>query len=295
MPTYRIDLVGRSGAVHHHTYTDDDGLHPGSVIRVEGRDLLVARIEPAGEGGIERVVAAPARYQLLLRHGNGREEPGAMRRFRPDRPTLGHAFTTIEEGHPVSWHVTDERLAQDEHGEPYLELIAARDYGEYDQPPDHELEHALAQRDGLPEDAATVLERASGAGLAVELVALEPGEQPDWDEAERYIDALVLEEVETDLLELCGVDFRHPRETWLATAKERLGADLRALRNDIEGQRDQIAQWEFADGRVFASVGSEEQEADPSSGHGWMCRLVDSGALGAAGFARVRRTELWPA
>ena len=294
MPTYRIDLVGRSGTVHHHTYADDEGLRPGSVIRVEGRDLLVARIEP-GDDGPQRIVAAPARYRMLLRHGDGREERGAMRRFRPDRPTIGHAFTTIEEGHPVSWEVTDEQLAQDEHGEPYLELVAERDYGEYDQPPDHELEHASARGDGVPREAVAVPERASGAGLAVELVALEPGEQPDWDEAARYIDALVLAEVETDLLELCGVDFGRPREMWLATAKKRLAADLAALRDDIERYRDQITQWEFADGHVFASVGSEEQEADPASGHGWMCRLVDSGALAAAGFARVRRTELWPA
>ena len=30
----------------------------------------------------------------------------------------------------------------------------------------------------------------------------------------------------------------------------------------------------------------------PDGGHGWMCRLVDSGALTAAGFQRVRKATL---
>ena len=45
----------------------------------------------------------------------------------------------------------------------------------------------------------------------------------------------------------CGVDVdQDPRETWLATVKERLRADLEAFRNEF----------------------------DPISGHGWMCRLT---------------------
>jgi hypothetical protein len=138
-----------------------------------------------------------------------------------------------------------------------------------------------------------MFDRAAEQGLALELVALEPGEEPDWEEAERYIDALVLEEIEDDLLELCGVEpASDPRESWLATVKRRLRSDLNLLRSDIEGERDEIEQWDFLDGRVFASVGSFEDEADPDRGHGWMCRLVDSGALAAAGFARVRKAQL---
>jgi hypothetical protein len=39
-------------------------------------------------------------------------------------------------------------------------------------------------------------------------------------------------------------------------------------------------------------VGSTEDEADPDAGHGWLCRLVDAGVLGAAGFSRVRKAEI---
>src|SRR5207244_11764882 len=116
---------------------------------------------------------------------------------------------------------------------------------------------------------------------------------PDWAEAERYIDALVLEEIEDDLLELCGVrPDRDPRDTWLATVKERLRSDLERFRADVDGDHDEIEEWDFRRWRVLRSVGSLDDEADPDSGHGWMCRLVDSGALGAAGFERVREAEL---
>jgi len=85
--------------------------------------------------------------------------------------------------------------------------------------PDHELEHASAP-DELPAAAAALLGSAAGPGYASELVALEVGRQPDWDEAGRYIDALVLEQIEDDLLEQCGVDSeRDPRERWLELVK----------------------------------------------------------------------------
>lgn len=187
----------------------------------------------------------------------------------------------------------EDRLAFDEQGGAYLELRAERDFAELEALPDHELEHALAgSAPSLPEAALATFERAQAEGLALELAALEPGEVPDWEEAERYIDALILEEIEDDLFELCGVDLRTRRETWLATVKGRLRSDLQRFRADIEGNHDEIEEWEFLDGRIFASVGSPDDEADPDSGHGWMCRLLDSGALAAAGFARVRKAEL---
>jgi len=54
----------------------------------------------------------------------------------------------------------------------------------------------------------------------------------------------------------------------------------------------EIEEWDYLDGRVFASVGTIADESDPDRGHGWMCRLVDAGTVGAAGFHRVRKLEL---
>lgn len=288
---FRYDVVAhdRAGRERVRPYTSDSPLEPGDVIRLAGRDWLVEETEDS------RALAKPARYRVVLRHDDGREEAGAFRRWRSDAPRLGHSFATYEGGQLVSWEVLDERLAVDEQGEPYLELVAERDYGELEgDVPDHELEHAVArEEDELPEGARATLARADQAGLAVELVALEPGEAPDWAEAERYVDALTLDLLEDDLIELCGVDpDRDPRETWLDTVKERLRSDLERFRADIEGDHDEIEEWDYRDGRIFASVGTTDDEADPDEGHGWMCRLVDSGVLTVAGFRRVRKREL---
>jgi len=80
--------------------------------------------------------------------------------------------------------------------------------------------------------------------------------------------------------------------TGLETVKERLRSDLDAFRTDVEGDHEDIEEWDYLDGRIFATVGSFEDEFDPNSSHGWMCRLIDSGALGIAGFERVRKPEL---
>ena len=68
--------------------------------------------------------------------------------------------------------------------------------------------------------------------------------------------------------------------------------DLEAFRADIDGGHDEIEEWEFQEGRVFAAVGTYASEADPNSGHGRITRLYDAGALGAAGFTRVRKVDL---
>jgi hypothetical protein len=291
---YEVVTRGVDGKERVHEYATPDSLAPGEVLRLRGRYWLVETIEESGER--PRAAAKPARYRLRLRHPDGREELGAFRRFRPDSPRLGHTFTTLEDGHPISWQVSSEQLARDEDDEPYLDLVAERDYAELEgDVPDHELEHTLERRlaEGLPSDAEVVISRAAEQGLDMELVALEPGEVPDWAEAIRYIDALIFDEIEDDLFEQCGVDVEHdPRETWLATVKERLRSDLGAFRADIEGDHEHVEEWEYLDGRIFATVGSYEDEFDPNSGHGWMCRLVDGGALGIAGFERVRKPEL---
>jgi hypothetical protein len=282
--TYEVVTVNRTGSEHRRPYTAESELGPGSVIRLNGRDWLVETVEDG------RAVAEPARYRLTLRHPDGHEEVGAMRRYRPDAPRVGHMFTTGQ----VSWQVVDEGLERDGEG-PYLKLVAERDFGEIEGLPNHELEHAEARRDELPEPAQATFARADDAGLEVELVALEPGEAPDWAEAEAYIDALILEEIEDDLLEQCGVDPNNDsQESWLNTVKNRLRADLEAFRADVEGEHDEIEEWDFRDGRIFASIGSYEDESNPDSGHGWLCRLTDVGALSAAGFQRVRRAQLLP-
>jgi hypothetical protein len=290
--TYEAAAFTRSGRQRLHTYASETPLGPGDVIRMSGRDWLVERVD--ADTDPPRLTMKPARYRLRLRHPDGREEVGAFRRWRSDAPGVGHSFSTIEDGQPVAWTVTDAHLARDEQDDPYLDVVAERDFGELEDLPNHELEHALDTRDGdIPEAAQATLARAEEAGLAAELAALEVGEEPDWSEAERYIDALELEEIEDDLLELCGVrPDSEPRETWLGTVKERLRSDLARFRADIEGDHDEIEEWDFRDGRIFASVGSVDDEANPDVGHGWLSRLVDSGVLTAAGFRRVRKTEI---
>lgn len=127
----------------------------------------------------------------------------------------------------------------------------------------------------------------------LEMAALPTGRVPDWDGARRFIDSLVFEELEDDLLEMCGVDLESgTKEHWLAVVKERLRADLEAFRDDVESDRDEIERWELEDLTIFVSIGEEEDERAPDKGHGWMCRLLDAGALGAAGFRRMRKSEL---
>jgi hypothetical protein len=294
---YEVVTVTRNGKERLHEFASEDPLEPGDVVRLDGRYWLIAAIEPADDAPA-RVFAEPARYRVRLRHPDGREEIGAFRRFRPDAPKVGHALTTIEDDRPASWEIVDQQLALDGDGRPYLDLIAERNYEEAESLPNHELEHTLAveREEELPAAAVAAFSRAEQMGLSIELVALEPGEEPDWAQAERFIDSLVIEEVEDDLIELSGVDpDTDPKETWLETVKGRLRSDLALFRADVEGDFDQIEQWSFRDGKIFASVGSPDDEADPLSGHGWMCRLADAEALGAAGFERVRKAELEPA
>jgi hypothetical protein len=286
--TYEVVTVKRAGASHSHAYSSETELGPGDIVVLGGRFWLISEVEDG------RATATPARYRLVLRYPDGREEAGGFRRFRPGAPRLGHAFTTAPEGQPLTWAVVDEQLTRDEQGEPYLELVAERDFSEVEELPDHELEHALAANDSeLPEAARETLARAEEAGLAVELVSLEPGEAPDWAAAERLIDSLILEEIEDDVIEMCGVHpGRDPRDTWLETVQERLRSDHSRFRDDIEGDHDEIEEWDFLMGRVFAAIGSVEDESDPDSGYGWMVRLLDAEVLGAAGFDRVRKAEL---
>ena len=292
---YDVVVHHRTGQERVSRFVSDEPLEVGNVVRLEGRYWLIESVEPAGAELSGRARAKPARYRLKLRHPDGREELGAFRRFRADAPRVGHSFSTVEDDRPASWAVVEDRPAFDERGDIYVELTAERDFEQVESVPDHELEHALARRqeEELPEGAAATLQRAEQLHLSVELVALEPGEEPDWEEAARSIDALILEEIEDDLLEHCGVDPAHdPQETWLDTVKERLGSDLEQFRADVDGDHDEIEQWSFQGGWIYVSVGDADDESDPDKGHGWMSRLVDSGTLRAARFERVRKADI---
>jgi hypothetical protein len=285
--SYEIVTRDRSGREHVRTYNSHDALVPGSVVLMSGRYWLIDRIE----GSLAH--AQPARYRLTLCHPNGHQEPGAFRRFRADSPTVGHQLTTLEDGAPVSWTVMEHRLARDDAGEPFLESIAERDYGETESLPDHQLEHALEQQRDEATAAANALARATAQGAAIELVGLEAGQTPNWNEATRYLDSLILEELEDDLLEQCGVDTASdPQRTWLAKAKRRLRDDLSSFHADIGHIHDRIEEWEFQGGKIFAALGRFDDDANPNSGYGWMCRLVDASVLQAAGFYRVRKPLL---
>jgi hypothetical protein len=291
--SFGYEVIRRSpgGGERSLRYVSERQLAEGDVVELGGSSWIVSQVEETGEG-TPRVLAEPARYRLVLRHEDGSEEPGAFRRARPGGPQIGHGFTTFDGRAPLSWQVVEQRVVRDDASRPYVEYVAERDYGEAEEIPNHELEH-LADAAELREAAQARVARAPEPGWRMELVALDPGAEPDWKEAQRFVRSLVLEEVAEHLLELCGVDLdADPRDTWLPKAKERLLSDLRLFQADIEGAHEEIEEWDSGGARIFASVGTWDDEGAPDRGHGWMCRLVDSSALGAAGFHRTRKPEL---
>jgi hypothetical protein len=288
---YELTLVSPHGS-RTESFASDRPLGPGEVVELRGRTWLVDRQEE-GDGNRPRLVAFPARYRVVLQHEDGQEEFGALRRLGDGAPGLGHAFTTTLEGAPVAWQVVELRLVHDPDGLPLLELVAERDFSEVEGLPDHDLEHRRSRSEELSAAAETTLDRAANQGLLLELVGLDPGRVPDWEAAAHFIDSLIFEEVAEGLLELAGIqagDLPHDRE--LELLKQRLHEDLDRFRADVESDRDQIEEWDLHGLRVFASTGTWADQFDPDHGHGWMVRLVDSGALGAAGFQRIRKTEL---
>ena len=271
----------------HEFASETERFQPGDVVRLDGRFWLIADFEETKP----RVVTDPARYRLRLRHPDGREEVGGLRRYRPDAPRLGHSFTTLEDRQPVAGR--SSTLVSGETSR--APSSRSRRSGTSPRSRSFRTTRSSSTRSPpepgrqLPESARAAFDRAERSGLSIELVALEPGEESDWEEAERFIDALVIEEINDDLLELCGVNpDTDPKDGWLETVRNRLRDDLTSFREDIEGEHEQIEQWSFRDGRIFASIGSEDGESDPLSGHGWLCRLVDADVHGAAGFVRVR-------
>ena len=76
--SYELVHVSRSGHEQVHPYSSEEPLEPGSIVHFEGRDWLVDGVDGT------RVTLKPARYRLKLRHPDGREELGALRRYRAD-------------------------------------------------------------------------------------------------------------------------------------------------------------------------------------------------------------------
>jgi hypothetical protein len=54
----------------------------------------------------------------------------------------------------------------------------------------------------------------------------------------------------------------------------------------------QACRWDFHGGRIFAALGNFDDDSNPLSGYGWLCRLVDASVLQAGGFYRVRKPLL---
>jgi DnaK suppressor protein len=244
------------------------------------------------EASVGEPQRVPSRFRLVLRQPCGTTESGAIRRLQPDSPRAGHTLTTLTAEGPASWTVVEERVERDERGVSFLAVYAERNYGEQDGSlPDHELEHELLRRgsEGWP---LARIDKVVAVGLSAELVSLDPGGTPDWEKAERYLEALTLDTLGDDLLERFVDTRRDPQDRWLDTVKERLRADLASFRVDVDDEHDEIEEWEIAGRRIFVSIGDAEAESDPSRGHGWLVRLCDVGVLSAAGFTRIRQAEL---
>lgn len=289
---YEIRVVAPSGHEHRHELLRAEPLRPGDLVAFRDERWLVERIEEADAGDALRAIVVPARFRVVLRHPDGREEAGAVRPYHDGGLAVGDSLATEVDGEALSWQVVEQRLVPVEDGTAYLELVAERDYAEAEAPPELEGARPLGLED-VPAPPVRLRRAASSAGPMSEIVALDAGEEPDWVGAESFVDALVIEEVSDELLENCGVDpARAPRERWLDTVKHRLGEDLARFRRDVELDHDQIEIWETGTRTFFASTGAWGDEADPDKGHGWLSRLVDSGALAGGGFERVREADL---
>ena len=296
---YLVVTRRRTGKERMHEFASEAQLEPGDVLRLDGRYWLVASIE-AGQDAPARAVAVPARYRLRLRHPDGREELGGLAPL-PARSSPGSAIRSrlSKTGSPSLGRSSIKQLEQDEQGEPYLGFIAERDFAEVEALPSHSARaHARPQPGGtsFPPSAQAAFERAEQTGLSIKSSHSSPARSLIGRQPSASSRCSCSRRSRTTCSSFAGsTRTRIPRGTWLETVKSRLRSDLAQFRADVERDEDQIEQWSFRDGRMFASIGSPDDEADPLSGHGWMCRLVDAGVLTAAGFERVRKSELDPA
>ena len=170
----------------------------------------------------------------------------------------------------MSWQVVDERLA-DDHGEPYLDLIAERDYSEL------RTRRAARARAGA---RARAQEARRGAARAPPRRGGGPGRRAGRARGGRGArlgrgrgatsTRWSSRRSRTTCSSSAASTRPRRRETWLDTVKARLRATWSDSGTTSRADHDQIEEWEFRDGRIFAAVGSIEDEADPDRGHGWM-------------------------
>ena len=200
MSTYDVVVVHRTGKEHVHRYTTEEPLEPGDVVRLEGRHWLSSASRATARRRSPRAIGCGFAIRTAARTSgrSAASDPtrrGSATRSPPSRTgarSAGRSSTAAgprRERRAVPRPRRGARLRR-------RRSDAARPRARAHARPRSE--------DELPEGAEATLARAADEGLSVELVALEPGEEPDWEAAERFIDALVLEEIEDDLIEQCG-------------------------------------------------------------------------------------------
>ena len=118
------DVVAVRGETReHHDLGTQSPLGEGEIIPLDDEDWIVDRLEPGGEGGRPLVTAKPVRYRLTLRHAPASEHAGGFHDAAGHRPDVGYRFDT---GPATGWTVIKRSLKRDRDGEPYIDLIAAR-------------------------------------------------------------------------------------------------------------------------------------------------------------------------
>ena len=253
----------RSGKERVHPYTSEEPLAPGDVVRYEGRDWLVERLDGtrvAAEAG-----ALPAAATAPRRARGARRVPALPARRSPGRAHLQHA-----RGRAAGELAGRRRAARrrDEHGEPVPR-------------PDRRarLQRARGRAAACPSTSSSTRSRARttprGGGRGA-------GARRGGGPVRRARRARA------------GRGARLGRGRGVhrrARARGDRGRPARALRrrtptairarrgstpsrsgcapissgsgHDVEGDHDEIEEWEFRDGRIFAAVGSFEERGGP--------------------------------
>ncbi len=216
---YELVHTSRTGTERVHPFATDEPLEPGSFVRYEGRYWLIERLDGS------RAIAKPGRYRLELRHPRrprrGRRLPPLPARRAGDRPHVHHCRgRTAGElgGARTGGSLTTSRTSRTSSSS---RTATTRSSTRTSPTTSSSTRSPAARSSELPASVEEAFARAEREGLSAELVALDPGEEPDWTEAASSIDALILEEIEDDLIEQCGVDPRTDPRGELAPEDQR--------------------------------------------------------------------------